>query len=70
MSFLNNFFDGMPNETSAEVLIADKAIAHSLRGFYLACISEGFDKEQAFALTVIMFEGMMESNEKMEDDCK
>lgn len=70
MSFLNSFYEGMPSEISPDAMIANKAVAHSLRMFYDACLSERFSPDQAFALTMGMFENIMSNDERMEDDCK
>ena len=69
MSFLSDFYGGMPmSYNNREALIADKAVAVSLFNFYTACMSVGFDREQAFDLTQTMFESVMCAD--MKEDSK
>lgn len=56
MSWLTDLFRGFPEKANADELMADVNMARSLYQFYTACVSARFNQDQAFALTITMFE--------------
>lgn len=56
MSWLMDIFRGYPEKANPDEIMADMEMAQTLYRFYTACMTAGFNQDQAFVLTITMFE--------------